>query len=167
MRRFSIGIALLGTVLVTPLLAHHMAEGIISDDIWNRIDYNLVEANSPHIDFDPDNPGNLMELDVDDETNRAVIVSTGIIEFTDDVLMADAADIIETEFSPVFDTTMSDMNSIPTGMMDYVVEAIVDQGGDGIADYAIITISEPIGQGNSQDLPPDDLSSPPGKRSGG
>ena len=161
------GVVLLGSLCAPVLWAHHAAEGIISDDIWNMIDDNLLEADSPHIDFDPDNPGNLMELDVDDETNRAVIVSTGIIEFTDDVLMDDAAGIIETEFSPVFDTTMSDMNSIPTGMMGYVVEAIVDEGGDGIADYAVITISEPIGQGNSQDLPPDDLSSPPGKRSGG
>ena len=123
------GVVLLGSLCAPVLWAHHAAEGIISDDIWNMIDDNLLEADSPHIYFDPANPGNLMELDVDDETNRAVIVSTGIIEFTDDVLMDDAAGFIETEFSPVFDTTMSDMNSIPTGMMGYVVEAIVENQG--------------------------------------
>lgn len=32
--------------------AHHMAEGIISDDLWQMIDELLEAANSPHLDLD-------------------------------------------------------------------------------------------------------------------
>lgn len=32
--------------------AHHMAEGIVSDDIWQMIDDLLVAADSPHLDLD-------------------------------------------------------------------------------------------------------------------
>jgi len=32
--------------------AHHMAEGIISDELWQMIDDLLVAADSPHLDLD-------------------------------------------------------------------------------------------------------------------
>lgn len=32
--------------------AHHMAEGIISDDLWQMIDDMLEAADSPHLDLD-------------------------------------------------------------------------------------------------------------------
>ncbi|MEA3244015.1 MAG: hypothetical protein U9Q19_11355 [Pseudomonadota bacterium] len=32
--------------------AHHAAEGIVSDDIWQMIDDLLVAADSPHLDLD-------------------------------------------------------------------------------------------------------------------
>ncbi|MES9943880.1 MAG: hypothetical protein ABW080_02860 [Candidatus Thiodiazotropha sp.] len=32
--------------------AHHMAEGIISDELWQMIDDMLVDADSPHLDLD-------------------------------------------------------------------------------------------------------------------
>lgn len=167
MKRNVLGMTLLGCIFSAGLWAHHAAEGIISDDIWNMIDQNLIDADSPHLDFDPDNPGNLMELDVDDETNRAVIVSTGVIEFTSDVDSVEAKDIIDTEFADIFDQTMADLNRLPTGVMGYEVVELVDDDNDGYIEYAEISVTEPIGQGNSQDIPTDDLSSPPGNRAGG
>lgn len=156
--------ALLGALVAAPLWAHHAAEGIISDDIWLIIDQNLVEADSEHLDFDPDNPGNTMDLDVD-ETGRAGIASTGIVEFTDDFTAAEATFIMDTEFAEVFDTTIRGVGGIPTGMTDLEYELVVDQ--DGIVQYANVYLFEPIGQGNSQDLPTTPAPEPPGKRAGG
>lgn len=167
MKRIVLSMTLLGIVFSAGLWAHHAAEGIISDDIWNTIDQNLIEADSPHLDFDPDNPGNLMELDIGDETNRAVIVSTGIIEFTSDVDSIEASDIIDTEFADIFAQTMADLNRIPTGVMGYEVVELVDDDNDGYIEYAEISVTEPIGQGNSQDIPSEDSSSVPGNRAGG
>ena len=165
MKRLFITFALFGVIFSANLWAHHAAEGIISDEIWDNIDQNLIDADSPHIDFDPDNPGNLMDMDVDD-TGRAVVVTTGIVEFTTDLNSEDAAEIIDTEFQDVFDQTMSSMSGIPTGMTDFEY-GLVDDDGDGYIDYAVVTIEEPIGTGNSQGIPTETPSTPPGNRAGG
>jgi len=166
MKRTQLVTALLGALVAAPLWAHHMAEGIISDELWAQIDTNLTESGSLHIEFDPDNPGNLMELDVDDDTGRAIVVSTGIIEFTDDVDSVEAAAIIASDFQPVFEDTIHGMGGIPSGLTDFDT-TLVDDDGDGSIEYAVIEIAEPIGQGNSQDLPTEPPSAPPGQRAGG
>lgn len=41
-----------GISFATAVSAHHMAEGIISDDLWQMIDDMLEAADSPHLDID-------------------------------------------------------------------------------------------------------------------
>ena len=69
MKRIIEGFAFLISLLLiaTPVMAHHAAEGIVSDDIWQAIDDNLTDANSPHQD---------MELDLDSMMTDDVLVST-------------------------------------------------------------------------------------------
>lgn len=35
--------------VATPVSAHHMAEGIVTDDIYAMIEDNLMDADSPHL----------------------------------------------------------------------------------------------------------------------
>ena len=49
-------LALIATLIpffvAAPVSAHHMAEGIVADDIYQMIDDNLVLADSPHLELD-------------------------------------------------------------------------------------------------------------------
>jgi hypothetical protein len=69
MKRIIVSFAFLISLLLmaAPLMAHHAAEGIVSDDIWQSIDENLTDSNSPHQD---------MELDLDSMMTNDVVVST-------------------------------------------------------------------------------------------
>lgn len=177
MKRIIQGMAILGVISTTALWAHHAAEGIISDDIWYMIDQNLTVADSPHLDFDPDNPGSLnMDMDVNAD-GRAGIASVAVIDFVPDsanattsetetkITVDEANYIMETEFAGVFEDTIRDMGGIPTGMTDLDYSLIVDQ--DGYVEYAEVYLFEPLGQGDSQVLPTTPTPQPPGKRAGG
>ena len=53
MRKILAPLALLAFVAFSGAAsAHHAAEGIVSDDIWEMIDDLLVSAGSPHLDLD-------------------------------------------------------------------------------------------------------------------
>jgi len=43
---------LLSSLIAAPAWSHHAAEGIVSDEIWQMIDANLVSVDSPHLDID-------------------------------------------------------------------------------------------------------------------
>lgn len=166
MKRIIQGMAILGVMTTTALWAHHAAEGIISDDIWQMIDDNLTEADSPHLDFDPDNPGNLnMDLDVNAD-GRAGIASTAIINFVTEnpINTVEANLIMQDEFAGVFDDAISAIGGIPAGTTELDYDLVVGQ--DNIVDYAVVYLFEPIGQGNSQILPTTPVAPPPGQRSG-
>ena len=38
--------------VAAPLSGHHMADGIVADDIYDMIDSRLEDADSPHLDLD-------------------------------------------------------------------------------------------------------------------
>lgn len=44
--------ALIPFCVAGPLSAHHAAEGIVADDIYEMITTNLEDADSPHLDLD-------------------------------------------------------------------------------------------------------------------
>ncbi|AKS42379.1 hypothetical protein [Wenzhouxiangella marina] len=56
----------LAFALSSPVMAHHPAEDIISDDVWQRIDDMLEAADSPHL-----------TLDFDDAMGSMGVASTG------------------------------------------------------------------------------------------
>lgn len=165
MKQTFLVLVLLGVVFSPNLWAHHAAEGIVADDIWYMIDSNL--EGSPHLDIDFTDPSNL-NMDIDTSTGRTFLVSTMRVDFIDDeVDSIEAMILIDIYFEDAFDTTVSGMGQIPSGTISYTVDALVDDSDpvDGYIDYAIISIMEPIGQGESQVIPTD--SQAPGQRAGG
>lgn len=53
MKPVTAAVALIAGVLFNvQAQAHHAAEGIISDDLWQMIDDRLEDADSPHLDLD-------------------------------------------------------------------------------------------------------------------
>lgn len=53
MKKFATTIMMLTAMIFTAQAsAHHAAEGIISDELWQMIDDQLEAADSPHLDMD-------------------------------------------------------------------------------------------------------------------
>jgi len=69
-------IALLGSMIMAPAWSHHPAEGIISDDIWQRIDDHLREIESPHLNIDFDDAMSSMRVREDPNQGCQLLVST-------------------------------------------------------------------------------------------
>ena len=164
------GIALLGLAIAAPLLAHHAAEGIVSDDIWLSIDDNL--DGSLHLELDFDDPGG-MGMDASMAGGRAFLETTYNVNFLSEDAQLDPFYAIDTYFEEAFVSTMDEMNRIPSGTQDserstvyYEVVAYVDEDQDGYFEYAVVVLFEPIGQGNSQTDDPEPAPGA-GKRAGG
>lgn len=68
------GMALLGAVFAVPAWTHHMAEGIISDDVWERIDDQLGET--PHLEIDFGNIMGSMRIDEASEGGSMLLQSS-------------------------------------------------------------------------------------------
>jgi hypothetical protein len=58
--------------------AHHMAEGIVSDDIWQMIDDLLVAADSPHLDLDFTTMGTAIITTVEVDSSMAADILMAI-----------------------------------------------------------------------------------------
>ena len=109
-------------ITVTPVSAHHMADGIISDDLYEMIDENLVD--SPQLELDLNTIGSgaatmsvvtvtVSETDVDE-----------VLEIIGDALVGEG--------------------------MQYGSSLDVDISATGSDDLVTIIIMENIGQGESQ-----------------
>jgi hypothetical protein len=154
----------LATILFSAqLFAHHAAEGIISDELWNEIDDNLEATSSPHLDLDFDDPGCLnnlydcMETDLETVDDDLFMVTTVDVYFLTEEDQLDPDTAIETYFDDAYDNSLDAMNSIPSGTLNedtasvfYVHVTNVDVDDDGLYDYAVIDLYEPIGNGRSQ-----------------
>ena len=83
MKRLISGAAM-AFVLSSPVLAHHPAEDIISDDIWQRIDDMLEAADSPHLSLDFDDPMGSMAVASVGGSGSGMAMATSITVPTDD-----------------------------------------------------------------------------------
>ncbi len=183
MKRIFTAFALLGVIFSANLWAHHMAAGIISDDLWDQIDENLVDT--PHDDMlsisDPDMtiPDTMATMSLDSESTDTIYLQSVVtVEFDESVPESDYEMLIEELMDLYVVPTSAEMNRSPTGtVIDepddslsrslYFMVKMVDSDADGIDDYAEIYSFEPIGKGNSQDIPTDTPTPPPGKRANG
>ena len=64
MKKTLIATAFAMTFASTAAFAHHPAEEIISDEIWDRINTQLEEADSPHLTMDFTEMDNVVVTDV-------------------------------------------------------------------------------------------------------
>lgn len=162
MKRIMLGMALFGVIFSTSLWAHHAAEGIVSDEIWQMIDQNLIDAESPHlINFDNItlDTGNTMDtatVYTDPVTGDMYLLTVAEVYFDETLSESDYDDYIEAFIEVVLLPTLDDSNGIPSGRLNDDTSAVfyeveyIDFPADGIIDYAEISIYEPIGNGNSQ-----------------
>ena len=117
-------LALIATLIpffvAAPVSAHHMAEGIVADDIYLMIDDNLVLADSPHLTLDLTTATNMTIIEVTVEADDVATV-VGII--------AEALDGQGTQVESSLDVEISEPDA------------------DGLV---TITIEETMGGGQSQ-----------------
>ena len=151
-------------LFIAPVWAHHPAEGIVSDEIWQMVDDLLTEADSPHLDIDFDNVMGSMGF-VTDSEGRSSAETTITVYITDDdgdgvtyedylYEMGIAIAAIEEAISETSGVPSSSgtTNNRPASTL-WEIELIESDDvrlGEAILE-TWITLSEPVGSGESQD----------------
>jgi len=169
MKRFLIpGLLFLGALFSAPVLAHHAAEGIVSDDIWQMIDDLLEEADSPHLNIDFDNIMDSMAVLPEPNGNgdcQGSADCSGRLYLVTDIVVPDE-DVDAYLYYIDMALTETDWNRVPSGSENsgtaLALEVEVVDLEDG---WTEISLLEPIGTGQPLDnLVPD---SNPGSTPGG
>ena len=111
--------AIIFAFLAVPATAHHAAEGIISDDIYDMIDENL--AGSPHLDMDLTTVGS---------GSATMSILTVTVEETDvDAVLAIIGEALVGAGTAV--NSSLDVDISPTGTDDLVTIIIMESIGQG------------------------------------
>jgi len=146
-RKISLFIALFALLFMASAWSHHPAESIISYDVWQTIDDNLQEVDSPHLNIDFDD---VMEgMRVSDESDR----SSMFLVTSAEVLVEDVDEYV-LYLELAIDQVLADMGEagdIPSGLssngnantLSYEVIDLEDG-------YAEIVLYEAIGAVKSQ-----------------
>jgi hypothetical protein len=136
----SIAAAAVALLITAPALSHHMAEGVVTDAVYEMIEENLILTDSPHLEAD------LSTIGTGSDMTRVltVTVSGG---FEDEVIQA----LADTMGQANQEESSSDQ-AIARGAREVTRESsldieISDPNPDGLV---TVTISEDIGQGASQ-----------------
>jgi len=130
---------LLGFAFALPVWAHHAAEGIISDDIWQMVDDLLTEADSPHLNIDFDDVMNSMGVTSDPDGNLSLV--TSIVVYTQDVEV----------YLSYIETVADEMNRFPSGKTSSGTASVFVIETELVSNQLTeISIYEPIGMGKSQ-----------------
>ena len=140
----------LGIMFTAPAWSHHPAQGIVSDDIWQMVNDNLVAVGSPHLTIDL---GDIMDsmgtVSVPSSGNdcsgsadcggRVLLLTSIIVEPTDFETYMDAIEDVTINRLPAGNTT-----SETALTLDVLTEVLIDG-------RIMISIYEPVGSGESQD----------------
>ena len=133
------GITALTLVVGMPAWCHHAAEGIVTDEIWLMVDENL-DGSGHEIVFEDI----WASMDVDDSDN-------GQMALTSEVVVDD--DAVDIYLEAIFDA-MEDISRIPSGTRSGGMPVIDVDVVDIVGPTTVITLWEPIGSGDSQEIPP-------------
>ena len=146
-RKISWCIALFALLFMAPAWSHHPAESIISYDVWQMIDDNLAEVDSPHLNIDFDD---VMEgMRVSEDSNRSsmfLVTSTVVhIEEVDDYVayLELAIDQVLADMGEAGDTPPGLSNNGNANTLSYEVIDLEDG-------FAEILLYEAIGAIKSQ-----------------
>jgi hypothetical protein len=155
----TIGWLLAGLLLSAPAWAHHAAEGIISDEVWQRIDDQLSGVDSPHLNIDFEDVMGTMRVASDENGGQYLVSYTvAYVEEVDDYMAY--IDLVLLE-------ALADTTRAPSGRTVSERAAAIffrtEDLGNGLVE---IRLFEPIGNGQSQ-VPPPDAAPAPGKRPNG
>jgi len=153
MKRFLIsGLMFLGIMFAAPVWAHHAAEGIVSDDIWQMIDGLLEAANSPHLNIDFDAimdsmavgtaPGGSDNCNGDEDCSGRMFLVTSI----------EVPTVYVDEYMEYIEPVVEVWNRVPSGKTSSGTALVFDieivDLGDG---WTEISLVEPIGTGQPTD----------------
>jgi hypothetical protein len=139
---FSVLAALLAIAFAATSWSHHPAEGIVSDDIWEKVDDLLAET--PHLDIDFEDVMGTMAV-VEDPSGRYFLTTTIVV---DDEDLADYLAEINTAIAELA------LNRVPSGATVSDTALLLDvYYTDNEFDSSLedIILYEPVGGGESQD----------------
>lgn len=152
----SLGAMLLGLMFAAPVWAHHAAEGIISDDVWQMIDDNLTIVDSPHLTIEFDDIMNSMRVGEDPDDDGSLFLLSSITVLVEDV--DDYMAVVEEVMNLILENPGDD-SRIPDGITSSGKSRTLDwdlvDNQDGTVD---IVLQEPIG---GFDVEPDLAPTPP------
>lgn len=132
-------LAIVAVLIVTPAWSHHMAEGVISADVWEAVD--AVLSQTPHGDLDLQAISDSMNVSMD--MGYPALMSTLEVDSMD-------ADSI----GGFIETVVTTFNTFPSGNTNGGnADRLVITYVDTTYGTTLISIYEPIGMGNSQDVP--------------
>jgi len=151
-RTISWCIALFALLFLAPVWSHHPAEGIISDDVWQMIDENLQDADSPHLNIDFDNVVGSMRVSEDSDRGSVFLITSAIVPIED---LDEYVVVIEEVLAGMDEVGQAPSGLSNNGNANTLSYDIVDLE-DGFIE---ILLYEPIGAVKSQ------LPSNPGKGS--
>jgi hypothetical protein len=151
-------------LFIAPVWAHHPAEGIVSDEVWQMVDDLLTAAESPHLDIDFDNVMDSMSFVTDSEGRSSAETTITVVITADDtdgvtyddylyemgiVIAAIEEAISETSGVP---STSGTTNKRPAPTLWEIELIQFDDDRLGEETFVTwITLSEPVGSGESQD----------------
>lgn len=121
---FAAATAAIPLIVAAPAFAHHMAEGMVADDVYDMIEINL--ADSPHLELDLTTAGT--------ESDPMAVLTTTVLEEDVSAVLTSISDARRGQGAQV--TSSLDVN-------------ISETDSDGLV---TITVLENIGQGQSQML---------------
>ena len=142
----------LGVLFIAPALAHHPAQGIVSDDIRQMVDGLLEDADSPHLTMDFDDvmdsmgiasvPGGGSDCSGDIDCGGRLLLVTSIVVPT----------VYVEDYLIYIDFAVADSNRAPSGNVSSGTALILDVVTEDLeGDLTEISLYEPIGSGESQD----------------
>ena len=149
-------------LFIAPVWAHHPAEGIVSDEIWDMVD-TLLEG-SPHLDIDFDNVMDSMTF-VTDSDGRSSAETTITVVITDDdadgvtyedylyemgIVIAEIEEAISATSGVPSTSGTTESRPASTLWEIELIEFDDDRLGEDTFE-TWVTLSEPVGSGESQD----------------
>jgi hypothetical protein len=139
--------ALFGLALAGPVLSHHAAEGIVSDDIWQMIDSNLTLVDSPHLTIDFDDVMGSMRVGESQGDGSLFLISSITVRVED---VEDYMAVVEDVMNQILENP-ADESRIPAGILEsgksHTLDWLLVDLGDGLVE---IVLREPIGGFSSQ-----------------
>lgn len=149
-RLLILSLMFLGAMFTAQVWSHHPAEGIVSDDIWQMVNDNLIAADSPHLTIDlSDIMDSMGTVNVPSGSNdcsgdadcggRVLLVTSIVVEASDFDDYMDAIEDVTINRAPSGDTS-----SDKALTLDIVTEDLSDG-------RIMISVFEPVGSGESQD----------------
>jgi hypothetical protein len=151
-RTISWCIALFALMFLAPVWSHHPAEGIISDDVWQMIDENLQDADSPHLNIDFDDVMGSMRVSEDSDRGSLFLVTSATVPIED---LDEYVVVIEEVLAGMDEVGQAPSGLSNNGKANTLSYEVIDLE-DGFVE---ILLYEPIGAVKSQ------LPSNPGKGS--
>ena len=150
-RMMKTGLAFFVAAFAGPLWAHHAAEGIISDDVWQMIDENLQEVDSPHLNIDFDDV--MASMGSAEEGGRVFLTTTiTVMEEDADTYVYLIEEAVDAALAEAVDTQMAPDGIVGTGNSNAFDVEIVPRDDD--SGYVDIVLYELLGQGASQTVEP-------------